>query len=258
MTTSTIHIPPLAREPLLERASARYPEIEAELLAQLTETAAASVEPRGLPDLSSRQTAAHVTISRLASSHIAKLDRGRLITAAPMIDSVEPADIALAEHLDPLLTREELLAAALRFARALPARAAASALNLTVSELKELEESAWNKAAELTLAYHEDMICEPAALSGADRPDLRVSAVREHISTCRSCRSEFNERVGLVLAHTGAMLDPLPPLVRDHASEAGGRGRGNGLLLNPRGALRPARDNARRTRSALAAARGNG
>jgi hypothetical protein len=230
--TSTIHIPPLAREPLLERARVRYPEIELELLGQFAETAAASVEPRGLPDLRHRQTAAHVTVARLASAHIAKQDRSRLVTATALIDRSEPADLALAEHLDPLLTREELVAVALRFARALPTRAAAEALNLLVIELKELEESAWNKAAELTLAYHEDQICEPAALSAADRPDLRLDAVRAHVESCRLCRSEFNERVGLVLAHTGAMLDPLPPLVREAPATSTGRRRAGSRLLN--------------------------
>lgn len=225
MTPTAIHIPPIEGEPLLARARARYPEIEPELLAALVDTAAASVQPRGLPDLRRRQTAAHVTVARLASAHIAKLDRSRLISAPALIERAEPADLALAEHLDPLLTREELLVAALRFARSLPAGAAAGSLNLELAELRELEESAWEKATDLVLVYHEDAICEPAALSSADHPAGRADAVRAHTVSCRACRSEFNERVGLVLAHTGAMLDPLPPLVRDAPAAGGPRDR---------------------------------
>jgi hypothetical protein len=211
MTITTIHVPAVAHEPLLDRARNRYGQLDDGLLEQLVATAASSVQERGFADERSREIAAHVTVARLAGSHIARIDRTRLL-GGPVAIVADPPELALSQHVHGRLTPEELLATALLVTRRLPPRLCARALNLTVGELHELERSGREKARELTLAYHEDLICEPAALAHADRPALRAAAVREHLASCRSCRSELEDRVRVVLAHAGALVDPLPPL----------------------------------------------
>jgi hypothetical protein len=200
---------------LLARARARYPELDPELVEQLCEEAVAAVADRVLPDLRRRLLAGHVKLAQLASGHVALYDRQLLLTAPPRSEAVLPADHALAEHLHAVLDEDELLVAAVRGARKVPSRIAARALNLGPAELRELERSGLAKAAEMTLAYHENMICEPAALSQADTPAQRSPAVQAHLEFCRSCNSEFWDRAALVLAHAGSMLTPMPELALD-------------------------------------------
>jgi hypothetical protein len=141
-----------------------------------------------------------------------RLDRRRVLEAWAKIDRAEPADVALAEHLEADLTTEESQAIALRAARMVPRALAARALGRSEAELAELEAAAAGKAAALTLSYHEDMICEPAALAQADSPQQRTEAVQGHISACRWCRAEFGARVAVVLRHAGALAEPTAPI----------------------------------------------
>jgi hypothetical protein len=211
-TTTTL---PISAEVLLSRGRFRYPELDADLVAQLAEEAAAAVNERDLPDQRRRVLVGHVKLALLASEHLAQVDQRLLLTAAPRLDAIVPADHALAEHLHAALDEETLLAAAVRKARKVPFRIAARALNLAVDELRDLERAGMETAAQMTLGYHESMICEPAALSQADRPGLRTMAVQQHLEVCRPCNREFWERAEHVLAHAGAMLAPLPALALD-------------------------------------------
>lgn len=211
-TTPTL---PIAAEQLLSRGRFRYPELDADLVAQLAEQAAAEANGRDLPDQRRRALAGHVKLALLASERLAEVDQRLLLTAAPRLDAIVPADHALAEHLHAALDEETLLAAAVRKARKVPFRVAARAMNLAVDELRDLEHAGMETAAQMTLGYHESMLCEPAALSQADKPALRAMAVQQHLEVCRPCNSEFWERAAHVLAHAGAMLEPLPALALD-------------------------------------------
>lgn len=217
MTTTMTTAPtlPITSETLLARGRYRYQQLDLDLVARLAEEAAAAANERDLPDQRRRATAGHVKLAQLASAHLAQVDQRLLLTAAPRLDAIVPADLALAEHLHAALEEETLLAAALRAARKVPSRVAARALNLAPDELRDLERAGMAKAAEMTVAYHESMICEPAAMSQADKPAMRTRAVQQHLEVCRSCNAEFWERVELVLAHAGSMLAPLPPLALD-------------------------------------------
>jgi len=94
----------------------------------------------------------------------------------------------------------------------MPAGLAAQALGLSVEELLEHEGSARAKATELTLAFHEEMICEPAALAEADSPEARLEAVTAHVAGCRACRAEFGARVKQVLRSAGELGESVPRL----------------------------------------------
>jgi hypothetical protein len=228
-----IDTPSVAPEPLDARATERFAALAPALIERLVRTAVRSVAARELPDDDSRMIAAHVTVARLAGSHMARIDRSALLHAPSAAAESGPAERALAEHLHARLEPEELLVASLCAARSVPVKQAATALNLDRDELQDLLESALGKAAELTLAYHDEQICEPAALSSAANPAAAAAAVSEHLRGCRSCHAEFEQRVWLVVSQAGAIV-PLPPLC------AGNPGR--------RGAMRL---RARRTRPAL-------
>jgi hypothetical protein len=135
-----------------------------------------------------------------------------------------------------MLELEELLVAALRAARGLTPQQTAQILNLERHELRHLEEATLRKSVDLTLTYHHELICEPAALSGADRPAARTAAVHEHIDGCRACRQEFAERVWMVLAQAGSIVRPMPPLASPKQSRRGARrllGRRDETALGP-------------------------
>jgi len=195
-----------------ERARSRYPQLDPELLDRLAATASESVAERQLPDDRARQIAAHVTLAQLVGSHLADAESESLLQSASARTG-DHTERALGEHLHAWLEPEELLVAALRADRLVERRAAAAALNLTVDELSELELSARAKASDMTVAYHAELICEPAALSAADSPSAASAAVRAHLATCRSCRREFDERVWSVVAEAGALVRQMPPLV---------------------------------------------
>ena len=110
------------------------------------------------------------------------LDRRRALRVLSRLDPAESTDVALGEHLEGSLADDDRLGAAA-------------------------------KAVELTLAFHEEMICEPAALAQADGPEARREAVRGHVAGCRSCRAEFAARVAVVLRHAGTIEigDPRQP-----------------------------------------------
>jgi hypothetical protein len=206
---------PISAELLLSRGRFRYPELDVDVVAQLAEEAAAAANERDFPDQRRRAVAGHVQLAQLASAHLAQVDQRILLTAALRLEAIVPADHALAEHLHASLDEETLLAAALRRSRRVPFRVAARALNLATDELRDLERTGMEKAAQLTLGFHESMLCEPAALSQADKPALRTLAVQQHLEVCGRCNSEFWERAAHVLAHAGAMLVPLPALALD-------------------------------------------
>jgi hypothetical protein len=157
-----------------------------------------------------------VTVARLAGSHIAGLDREALLRADVVV-SIEDRDHvehAMAEHLHAMLEPEELLVVALRAGRGLDRQLVAACLNLALDELDEVERGARVKCSRMVIAYHDEHICEPAALSAADTPAAVAAAVRAHLAGCRSCRKEFEERVWRVLAETGAIVKRTPPLHR--------------------------------------------
>ena len=156
-----------------------------------------------------RELLAHILAPITTSRR--KLHRGRVLDAWSALAHVEPTDVALAEHLDAALTVPERRVVALRVTRMLPRALAARGLSLSAAELDELEAAASAKASELTLAFHEEMICEPAALAMAHTPPARVDAVREHLDGCRGCRAEFVARVAHVMRHAGSLVEPDRP-----------------------------------------------
>ena len=184
MTLSRIDIPGAAGMRITTGGRPRSPELDRELLDRLLSAAGAS-RPR--------------------------LERRRVLEAWSQIERVEPSDVALAEHLESGLGEQELRVIELRVTRMVPRKLAAQALGISEDELAQLEDSACVKATELSLAFHEEMICEPAALAEADTPEARRSAVREHVASCRSCRAEFAARVALVLRHAGSLAPPGTP-----------------------------------------------
>jgi hypothetical protein len=126
-----------------------------------------------------------------------------------------------------------LLAVALRATCAVPEGQAADALQLTVSELRRVEELARHDAEALTLPYHDEFICEPADLAGLASSAAATDAVRRHLSRCRSCRREFAQRVWHVLGQAGALTLPLPAL---SVPVPAGRARVRRALARPRAA----------------------
>ena len=203
-------------ELLFERARTRYPQLDEQLLERLVRTAVRSIDERNLDDPHAALLAGHVTVARLAGSHIARIERSSLLTANVVVirEQRDHIDHAIAEHLHARLEHEELMVIALRAGRGIGRKVAASALNLELGELDELERSAQVKAGRMVIAYHDEHICEPAALSAADNPAAVEAAVRSHLAGCGSCRREFGLRVWSVLAETGAIVRPLPPLHR--------------------------------------------
>jgi hypothetical protein len=200
------------RERVLLRATRRYGMLDHDLLSQIAETAMTFSAERPLPDQLEQALVANATVARLAGSHLARLDPEGLSTAGELAAPGNPADVALGEHLYGVLDYEELLFAALSAARKLTQGHTARLLNLEAIEIRRLEETARAKAAELTLAYYDEQICEPAALARADRPAARTEAVREHLERCSRCRREFDKRAWAVLAESGRMVAPIPPL----------------------------------------------
>jgi hypothetical protein len=179
MTPPTIPISPRPAGRLAARqARRRWPELDHELLDQIL-AAVPAARPRH--------------------------DRRRVLDAWAALEQAEPTDLALSEHLETELSPDERSVLAIRAARMVPRPLAAPALGRPPEELARLEAAAAVKAVALTLAYHEAMICEPAALAEADSPGARRDAVRGHLATCRSCRAEFAARVAHVLRHAGGL-----------------------------------------------------
>jgi hypothetical protein len=212
MSKSNGTTPHIATEPVLARAREQFSKLDAELLARLVDEAVASVAGRNLGSERDRLIAAHVTVARLVGAQLAHDDAGSLLQVDAVAREAEPAEQALAEHLHARLEPEQLLVAALHGAHGLSPRQAAQALALHEDELQTLLQSALQIASELTLAYHDELICEPAVLSAAHHPAAVTAAVREHLAGCRSCRAEYEQRVWTVLSLAGAIVKPLPPL----------------------------------------------
>jgi hypothetical protein len=148
----------------------------------------------------------------ITAIHVAEGDE----VVAPIEPEASLSDIALAEHLHAQLTPEEERVVEL-MARGLSARQVAATVELSVERVAEVETDAEEKAIQLTLAFHDDMICEPAALAQADGPAERIDAVAEHVRRCRPCRVEFGERIATVLRHAGELVEPerVPVLALD-------------------------------------------
>src|SRR5438094_7906778 len=109
-TQTTTPLPPVTAEQLLPRARPRYRQaLDDELIVQIANAAAAAVNDRGDLDLHRRLIAAHVTVARLAGAHAVARDNRLRLTAEPVVGQVDPADLALAEHLHAALDEEEPL-----------------------------------------------------------------------------------------------------------------------------------------------------
>ena len=230
--------PPTLLKPLLQRAHGRY-DADTEALTALACTAARRVATRQWERDEDRDIAAHVALA-VAGAQELRPQSGQipLVVERPVRD-VEPADLALGEHLHARLAPEVILAVALRATCGVAPQPAADALQLTRRELRRLEEIARHEAEALTLPYHEEFICEPADLAGLPSSAAVTVAVRQHLSRCRSCRREFGDRVWRVLGHAGAHAHPLPAFV---TSASGARPRVRAALGIARAATRmPAR-----------------
>ena len=123
----------------------------------------------------------------------------------PITPEASLSDGALAEHLHAQLTPDELRVVELVAGQGVSVRQAAATLALTEADVADLQSAAESKAIELTLAFHDDMICEPAALAEAGSDEERLSAVAEHVKRCRSCRVEFGDRVATVVRRAGEL-----------------------------------------------------
>src|SRR5439155_26575479 len=88
----------------------------------------------------------------------ARRDHARALAALTGTAAEEPGDTALAEHLAATLD--------------------------SPGALGDADSSMIAVAVELTLAYHESMICEPAALAQALDPHDRADAVHGHTRAC--------------------------------------------------------------------------
>lgn len=195
-----------------ERARRRYPGLPGNERERLTRAATHGVSHRRPEHEDDRVVAAQVALARLGADRFGQLGTERELEVTPRVAPAEPAELALAEHLHAQLEPEELIVVALLATCGLPRRQAAAALNLTASELRQLERRARNEAERHVLGHHHELICEPAELVDAGSPAAVSEAVREHLRRCRSCRREFRERVGLVLGHAGRLELPLPRL----------------------------------------------
>lgn len=200
------------REQVFLRAERRYRMLPHDVLSQIAETAMKFSAERSLADEPERALVAHVTVARLAGSHLARLDPEGLSLAGEPAAPGNPADVALGEYLYGILDYEELLFAALSAARGLTQGHTARLLNLETIDIRRLDAAARRKASELTIAYYDEQICEPAALARADRPAARTEAIRVHLEKCGKCRREFEARAWAVLRESGRMVAPLPPL----------------------------------------------
>lgn len=196
-----------------ERARRRYPGLPGSERERLTRAAARAVSDRGTEHEDDRVVAAQVALARIGSGRFGELGTERTLELTPRLAPAEPAELALAEHLHAQLEPEELIVVALLATCGVRRRRAAAALNLTVSELRELERRAREEAERHVLGHHDELICEPAELVDAGSPERVSAAVRGHLRRCRSCRREFRDRVWLVLGHAGRLELPLPPLV---------------------------------------------
>lgn len=212
-----------------DRARRRYPGLPGNERERLTRAAARAVSDRGPEHEDDRVVAAQVAMARIGGDRFGELDTERHLELTPRLSPAEPAELALAEHLHAQLEPEELIVVALLATCGVRRRRAAGALNLTMSELRELERRAREEAERHVIGHHDELICEPAELVGAGSPERVSAAVRAHLRRCRSCRREFRDRVWLVLAHAGRLELPLPPLVTSGSRWrrlSGGRGGG--------------------------------
>jgi hypothetical protein len=233
----TATVPPTRIQPLLRRARGRY-ACNGETLTKLAYIAAQRVAARDWERDEDRNIAAHVALAAAGARELGP-PPGRIpLVAERAVGECDPADRALAEHLHARLAPEVRLAVALRATCAVPPRLAADALQVTVAELRRLEEIARHDAEALTLPYHDDFICEPADLAGLPSSAAVTAAVRQHLSRCRSCRREFADRVWHVLGHAGENCLPLPEFV---PSPSGARQRVRRALSRPPAANTPRR-----------------
>jgi hypothetical protein len=122
-------------------------------------------------------------------------------------DAGDNLDATLGEYLlDELAPHEQQVVAAI-YAHRRSERQTARELDLPAHAVRALRTEARAKAREQTLPFAESMLCEPAALAQAHTPAARREAVADHVSSCRACRAEFEQRVDRVLAAAGQMSE---------------------------------------------------
>jgi hypothetical protein len=197
-------------EPLVRQGFQRYAAAP-ETMTELARAAAQRVAGRGWERDEDQAIAARIGLAVAAAQTLAPRAGHARTGAQRVVDRGEPGDRALSEHLHARLAPEVRVAVALRATCGTPRRFAADALLLSARELRRVEDIARADAEDLVLPYHDEFICEPADLAGLASSASVTAAVSGHLARCRSCRHEFAERVGHVLALSGVLSLPLPP-----------------------------------------------
>lgn len=135
----------------------------------------------------------------------------RALRAWQAIEREAFGDIALGEHLAAGLDRDERDVVILRTLAGECRERAALALGVGLDPLVDREHSACLKAATLTLRYHDNLICEPAALASSVGHAQREEAVAGHLAACGRCGTEFAARTANVLHHAARFITEYEP-----------------------------------------------
>ena len=137
----------------------------------------------------------------------------RAVNAWLAIEREAPGDIALGEHLAAGLEQRERRVMIFRVLHGECRERTGVQLGIEAPVVVDLEHGACLKAATLTVRYHDNLICEPAALAVAVGHKQREEAVSHHLADCPRCAPEFAARTANVLHHAARFITEREPLL---------------------------------------------